>query len=235
LLNNRSGRKKKVQLINWFEEEEDFPIIIQGDKLAKKPKAVPAPTQQVVYVSPEEEERPVIQTISANPTPVKKIKKGMLGKGFKSGTVSINAMLNDSGPKSEEEEIEDFSDRPRTPFNEEDFKAKWNQYIGVLKKDKRASLTSTMLSCRPEIGENFLLNMVFDNKVQESEFNHHKTELLGFLRESLNNWGIQIETEVRVEEQKKKYYTNKERFERMAELNPKLAELRKRLNLDPDY
>ena len=77
--------------------------------------------------------------------------------------------------------------------------------------------------------------MVFDNIVQESEFNNHKTNLLGHLREQLNNWGIQIQSEVRVVAQKKKYYSNKERFERMMELNPKLAELRKRLKLDTDY
>ena len=144
-------------------------------------------------------------------------------------------MLNDSGPKEEDDEIEDFSDRPRTPFNEKEFKTQWNLYIEKLKNEKRSSLRSTLSSCRPELGENFLLNMVFDNKVQESEFNNHKTDLLGFLRESLKNWGIHVESEVRLEEQTKKYYTNKERFERMVELNPKLAELRKRLNLDTDY
>ena len=149
--------------------------------------------------------------------------------------VSINGMLEGAKPKHKEEEIEDFSDRPRTIFSEEEFKEQWSLYIKKLKKEKRASLMSTLSSCRPVMEENFLLNMIFDNKVQESEFNNHKTDLLGFLRESLQNWGIHVKSEVRESEQKKKYYTNKERFERMIELNPKLEDLKKRLNLDTDY
>ena len=60
--------------------------------------------------------------------------------------VSINGMLEGAKPKHKEEEIEDFSDRPRTIFSEEEFKEQWSLYIKKLKKEKRASLMSTLSS-----------------------------------------------------------------------------------------
>lgn len=144
-------------------------------------------------------------------------------------------MLAESEKSDTEEEIEDFSDRPRTAFTEEQLKSLWEEYIKKLKSEKRSSLASTLASCEPQIGEGFALNLMFGNIVQEQEFLNEQTNLLGFLRPKLNNWGIHIKTEVKVDEKKKRYYTNSERFERLVELNPKLDVLRTRLGLNPDF
>jgi DNA polymerase-3 subunit gamma/tau len=150
-------------------------------------------------------------------------------------TLSLKAELNPQKGEAEEDEIPDYSDKPRTAFTLEELMVHWNSYIEMLKRDKRSSMQSTLESCKPTLQENFVLKMTFHNKVQRDEFNNEKTNFLGHLRENLNNWGISIESEVKQENLEKRYYTNRDRFERMTELNPKLAELRKRLNLDPDF
>ncbi|MGB0404071.1 MAG: hypothetical protein ACPGEG_08240 [Salibacteraceae bacterium] len=232
---SRIAGKKKDELDEWFADEL-FPILISGDKLAVQS---PVKKEPVVVVKSDQQtqaqaSRPNLAPTTSTKT-IKKIRKGSLKSGIDTGMLSIKSLLNESTKDGGEEEIEDFSDRPRTPYTEVEFKTVWQDYIELLKTNKRASMMSTLSSCHPEFQDNFKLNMIFDNIVQEAEFLNEKSALLGHLREKLQNWGIHIVTEVREVAQKKKYYSNRERFERMAELNPKLELLRSRLNLDPDY
>ena len=161
----------------------------------------------------------------------------MSGLSFQSNLVSVKDMMNKETEEKQEElsEEELLRNKPRDPFQPEDLKKRWDEYAQNLQNKNRSSLASTMMTCKPELGEKFRLKVVLDNKVQQNELNQEKVEILTFLREKLNNYGIQIDTEVRVEVQKKRYYTNRERFDRLVELNPKLQELRNRLNLDPDF
>ena len=82
-------------------------------------------------------------------------------------------------------------------------------------------------------GEDVMVEI--ENTVQENELNTEKAELLGFLRSTLNNYSIQLKyNKVAVKEQTN-YYTNRDRFNRLVELNPTLLELKKRFNLETDY
>lgn len=62
-----------------------------------------------------------------------------------------------------------------------------------------------------------------------------KTELTGFLREKLRNNTIQVSGRVQTGEEKKIIYTNREKFDFLAEKNPMLRELKERLGLDTDF
>lgn len=71
--------------------------------------------------------------------------------------------------------------------------------------------------------------------VQETMLNNIKSELTGFLRERLKNNSILISAEINVTEDKKVIYTNREKFDYLADLNPALHELKDRLGLDTDF
>ena len=64
------------------------------------------------------------------------------------------------------------------------------------------------------------------------EWQNRKPDLLEFLRNKLQNFALTISWEVKVIEGTVKYYTNRDKFVRMAEKNPTLLELKKRLNLE---
>lgn len=85
------------------------------------------------------------------------------------------------------------------------------------------------------IKENFQLELVLDNGIQETEVNSAKASLLGFLRKSLNNYGIDLKTRINESAVESKHLTNKDKFNLMVEKNPVLGELRKRLGLDIEY
>ena len=73
------------------------------------------------------------------------------------------------------------------------------------------------------------------NPVEEAFLMAIKSDLLGYLREKLNNSTIQLEGVVQHTAVKKKAYTNKERFEYLAEKNPLLRQLQEKFGLDPDF
>jgi len=57
-----------------------------------------------------------------------------------------------------------------------------------------------------------------------------------FLREKLNNSIIKIEGDLQKEKSgNNKLYTNKEKFEHLAEKNPMVKNLQEKLGLDPDF
>lgn len=71
--------------------------------------------------------------------------------------------------------------------------------------------------------------------VHETMLNNIKSELTGFLREKLKNNSIQVTGHIQTGEEKKIIYTNREKFDFLAEKNPMLHELKDRLGLDTDF
>ena len=71
--------------------------------------------------------------------------------------------------------------------------------------------------------------------VHETMLNNLKSELTAFLRERLKNTSIQVTGEMTATDDKKVIYTNREKFEYLADKNPVLKELKDRLGLDTDF
>ena len=71
--------------------------------------------------------------------------------------------------------------------------------------------------------------------VHETMLNAIKSELTGYLREKLRNNTIQVTGHVQSEDAKKVIYTNREKFDFLAEKNPMLRELKDRLGLDTEF
>lgn len=72
--------------------------------------------------------------------------------------------------------------------------------------------------------------------VQETMLESIKSELTGYLRERLQNNTLHVAGELLTDgEEKKVIYTNREKFDFLAEKNPMLKELKDRLGLDTDF
>jgi DNA polymerase-3 subunit gamma/tau len=113
----------------------------------------------------------------------------------------------------------------------EDLKAAWDEFT-----EQRKS----------QVGEYHLLKQEFSfqdnqitihlsNPVEEPLLQTIRTPLTEFLRERLGNSRINISSKVREIQSKKIAYTNKEKFDHLAEKNPILNELKDRLGLDTDF
>lgn len=148
-----------------------------------------------------------------------------------SRTISIS---NFSKKEELAESEEDLSGKPRDEFKDEELLKAWNAYADKLEKEGKHSFSVSMKKYSPRrSGEQ--IHMVLDNQAQVGAFHNEKQEVLNALRNKLNNYGLYLDFTLEVEKAEKKYYTNREKFERMAEKKPILLELKRRLKLDTDF
>ena len=77
-----------------------------------------------------------------------------------------------------------------------------------------------------------IIHLQFPNDTIKVEVERAKYDLLGFLREKLQNYDIDLDILVNETVQKKYAYTTREKFDKLTEKNPALEKLRREFDLD---
>lgn len=80
-----------------------------------------------------------------------------------------------------------------------------------------------------------LVTIPLTNPIEEPLLQHIRLQLNAYLRDKLNNHLISVVGVLMEPGTKKVVYTNKEKFDHLAEKNPALKELKERLGLDTDF
>lgn len=110
-------------------------------------------------------------------------------------------------------------------------KEAWNEFTG-----QRKSQVGEYHLLKQEFEySNNLVTIHLSNEVEEPLLQSVKPQLTEFLRQRLGNSKINITSQVKAVQSQKIAYTNKEKFDKLAEKNPILNELKKRLDLDTDF
>ena len=136
---------------------------------------------------------------------------------------SLKTETQETTPKVEEKE-----DQPVTP---DQIRIVWKEFA---ESRKIYQAEYHLLSQEIEIRDNQVI-VHLHNHFQETLINTIKVDILTFLREKLMNNRIQLMGEHRTVDEKKVIYTNREKFDHLAEKNPKLKDLKERLGLDTDF
>ncbi len=121
-----------------------------------------------------------------------------------------------------------------TPFTQAELTICWDEFADKLKTES-PHLFSTLKSSRPLLQPDWKIEFTLANKVLEDELNSRKTEMMEFIRTRLNNFKILLKTSIAENLQSHKPYTDKEKFDRLAEKNPALYTLREELDLEIEY
>ncbi len=148
------------------------------------------------------------------------------------GTVSIKNHRKEEKKKESEQE-EDLTGKPADAFDQEKLNGIWKSLADQYKTVK--SLYATLIRRQPEIRENHQIIFTVDNKIQKTEFDDRKMEILPVLREKLDNYQIMLEVDVNELEGEKKPYTPQEKFNKMVAKNPALKKLKDQLDLEIDF
>jgi len=169
------------------------------------------------------------------PSPSKRPVETMRMKDIKDdsiGTVSIKPV-----PRSEKNDMHpETSLKPPTdsPFSQELLTLRWDEYAETLKMDS-PHLYSMLRKNRPILLEDYRINFSIDNKLLEEELNQIKSDLLMYLHRELNNDRITLLTRISDMQKDSKPYTDKEKFDKMAEKNPSLRKLKEELDLEIEF
>ncbi len=107
----------------------------------------------------------------------------------------------------------------------------WEEFAQLKKKEGRTSLYATLTDREPKVAGPGKVSFSIVNDVQENYLRDEKPELLGYLRRSLGDPGLELEV-VKEEVKVRPRYTNRDRFEIMAEKNQALHVLKDAVDLD---
>jgi DNA polymerase III subunit gamma/tau len=118
-------------------------------------------------------------------------------------------------------------------INEEELKLAWEDYITERRKANKP-YEIVILNQEYQYSNN-LITLKLSNPVQIEQLNDFKTDLLFFLRKRLQNFLLDINAIISVQEEKKMIYTSSEKFNYLAKKNPALIDLKQKLGLDVDY
>lgn len=123
-------------------------------------------------------------------------------------------------------------DLPNDPFSVEDLSKFWNAYVGDLEHQGRYNLAAILKIDAPKLQKDFSIALEFPNSTNKIEVERQQTELLQFLRKSLNNYSISLDISVNETLEKQYAYTPQERYEKLKEKNPVIEELKQIFDLD---
>ncbi|MFA8435868.1 MAG: DNA polymerase III subunit gamma/tau [Marinifilaceae bacterium] len=117
-------------------------------------------------------------------------------------------------------------------FSERDIMGSLKEFLKV--KDSNERVRSALTAHEPLLKENHHIVIRVDNSIQEDDVRKKKSEILNFLKRSLRNTRIDIDTEIVQTRSGKKLYTDFDRFEYLAKKNPVLNVLKQKFSLDFD-
>lgn len=121
-------------------------------------------------------------------------------------------------------------------INPDKLEAAWDEYVQILIKEKRVSLQNLMTQSKPGV-EGAVITLALNSKLSKELFDNERTRLAEFLEARLGVRGISLMAVVdkKTVPQSTKPFTASEKFSRMAEENPVILELQRRLDLKLEH
>ena len=118
-----------------------------------------------------------------------------------------------------------------TEFTEEQLSKAWQKYSDKI-KETNPRIFSMLTAQPPVLKENNLVEFNLNNPLQEDVLQKIKFDLVNFLRNELLNNKIELSTTISELQQSQRFYTDKEKFDHMAQKHPNLLKFKQQFGLD---
>ena len=196
---------------------------------------------QAIVSKPFAQETPILEPeVSSSPEAMVeettvKITIPKLSAGTNSSLIPNLNDLEANYSKKEEIQATYLIGENKLEFSSDSMLKFWNAYAEKIKKEGKINIFTIMTANPPVLLDNFLIELLIENKIQEDLLNSEKVDLLNYLRVEMKNFSIDLQTRHMEQTQKKRLYTSSDKYQHMLEKNPSLEEFKRRFNLDLDY
>lgn len=145
--------------------------------------------------------------------------KNLISASGKSDVVSEPAPAGEVRPQSRD-------------FSEEELKKAWNTFADGIKEES-LRISITLSSVTPALQEDKAIVLKLDNSALKEAFDHnYRARLENHLRTVLQNDLLKLQTTVEATERGEILYSDEQKFNHLASINPALKDLKKTFNLD---
>jgi DNA polymerase-3 subunit gamma/tau len=193
------------------------------------PDPVPPTHSSAPIVSPAEiKENPLPSLTPASSLPPPPSSEPVKPKGTPKTLKLTDLLKTDKKEDAKQAAVEKVMSES---YTEQQLRQAWDEFAGTR---KHLQAESQMLSQAYEIKDHLIVVTLL-SPVHETMLNNIKLELAAFLRDKVKNTAIQVTGLLTTSDDKKVIYTNRDKFDYLAEKNPILKELKDRLGLDTDF
>ena len=158
-----------------------------------------------------------------------------LSSGTNSSLIPNLNDLEANYSKKEEIQAAYLNGESKLEFSSDSMLKYWNDYAEKIKKEGKINIFTIMTANTPVLLDDFIIELLIENKIQEDLLSSEKVDLLNYLRVEMKNFSIDLQTKYMEQTQKKRLYTSSDKYQHMLEKNPNLEEFKRRFNLDLDY
>jgi DNA polymerase-3 subunit gamma/tau len=152
--------------------------------------------------------------------------------GLKSSTLKTPVESAKESKTEVKESAVSYAGLATSSFSLEQLTEAWEKMAAVY-KDTDPRMFSTLTTQPPALKENYLVEYTLNNPLQEEEVQKIRASIVNFLQKELSNGSIELVTVVSESPQgNKKFYSDKEKFDHMAQKNPSLLKFKQQFGLD---
>ena len=160
------------------------------------------------------------------PTPNQENLKKVVS-GFSLSSIALKkAVKKASSPVIEKENL------PEDSFEKETLQKLWNEYTKNLKNEGKHNIASIMQMNQPDLIEQSTVKFEVANDMNKAEMTREMEQLLPYLREQLNHFGIKINLNITENIKEESVFSPQEKYQYLLKINPALDTLRKNFDLE---
>lgn len=136
--------------------------------------------------------------------------------------------------KVEEEKpvVEKAQDLPKQLFSEQDVMNCWDFFLTELQAQQKIPVYNALHTGKVKLKEDFKILFEFNSGSLVNEFDLEKDNLMRLMRERLNNYSIEFETQINHKATQNFVKTKADVFNEMVKKNPILLKMKDEMGLD---
>ena len=155
----------------------------------------------------------------------------------KLGTLPINSQIPNLDSVFEEKKVDEqkgpeyITGDAEEPFGEQEFMGFWNTFANKIKAENKISLYTLMVANPPVLKEDYKVEVIVENPIQQQLLIESKIDVLNYLRQKLKNFKVDLIPILQKTNVVRKPVTDTEKYQAMVAKNPLLDKFRKEFNL----
>ncbi len=227
-LNYRTSRNKRL-LVEL--------MLIQICQLGVTPTTPTAesPTLQKVTAQPVAQPSkgvlPTPATPVATPAPIAMPRTAPKTMAPKGGAIPSISIRKTAATPQEVEQQRAQEVELNTPFDETKLRQTWLEYTQTLDSTE-AVLINMLISCQPSLQQGYTFEVVVDNQDQMKRLLDHSPLIVQYLKKKLQNTHIKMGVRESEKREKRRAFSQRERFDLMVTENSHLVEFKDRFGLE---
>lgn len=197
------------------------------------------PTQRTAVASPQpsvktatQPSTPIQQQATVKPTiappPPKPVIGAMPSLG-NLGLINTNAASNQANSAQTSTGQSTTTAKRNTPFTIDQLKSAWVGQVKNFEKEER--FKAMLITYEPVMDSEHMFHITVKNQLQKKVFSQFGKQLMDNIRNELQNDHIQLKVEIDEHVIGQVAYTASEKYKLLAQQNPRLDDLRQRMNL----